>query len=226
MSEHTADELEREEIEMLLPWYVTGKLDRADMAKVESYLARHPRMAAQLDLIRAERDATVLGNEALSSPSAAARDRLMASLPPARLGIAQRIAGSAQLARIADFFTAPSARGAQWAAIAAGVLIVVQAAAITGLIIRAGGSTYETAAGPSTGVGPLALVVFADEAKAPAIARLLREFNASIVDGPKPGGVYKIRLRTEDRSPAAQEAILQRLAERRDIVRVVVPSKD
>ena len=70
MSEQTTEEIEREEIEMLLPWYVTGKLDRTDAARVESYLARHPRLAAQLDLIRAERDETVLANEALGRPSA------------------------------------------------------------------------------------------------------------------------------------------------------------
>ena len=50
---------------MLLPWYVTGRLDRADAARVESYLARHPQIAAQLDLIRAEREETVMANEAL-----------------------------------------------------------------------------------------------------------------------------------------------------------------
>jgi len=232
MSEQTADEIEREEIEMLLPWYVTGKLDRADMAKVESYLARHPRMAAQLDLIRVEREQAVLANEALGSPSAAARDRLMASLAPAGSGIAQRIVGSAAFGKIAHFFTAPTARGVQWAAMAAGVLVFVQAAAITSLLVRDGGSTYQTAAGQSTGPGQWAghgvsaLVVFADEAKASAIARLLSEFDANIVDGPKPGGVYKIRLQTEDRSQGAQDAILQRLAERRDIVRAVLPSKD
>jgi hypothetical protein len=55
---------------------------------------------------------------------------------------------------------------------------------------------------------------------------LLTEFDASIVDGPKAGGVYKIRLRTEDRSPAGREALVRRLAERRDIVRAVLPSRD
>ena len=34
----------REDIELLLPWYVNGTLDAADVAKVEDYLARHPDM--------------------------------------------------------------------------------------------------------------------------------------------------------------------------------------
>ena len=52
MSGQDSREREREEIEMLLPWYVTGRLDRADRARVEGYLARHPDVAAQLDLVR------------------------------------------------------------------------------------------------------------------------------------------------------------------------------
>lgn len=81
MSEQALEEREREEIEMLLPWYVTGKLDRADKGRVEAYLARHPHLSTQLDLMRAEREQSVLGNEALGAPPAAALDRLMASLP-------------------------------------------------------------------------------------------------------------------------------------------------
>ena len=228
MSEQTAEDIEREEIEMLLPWYATGKLDRADVTRVESYLARHPQMSAQLDMIRAEREQTALANEALGSPSAEARDRLMASLATARpASLAQRIAGSGLFQRLSAFFAAPTARGVQWAGLAAAALIVVQAAAITSLVVGGGGDSYQTASGQNIGNGVTALVVFADDAKAPAIARLLTEFDASIVDGPKPGGVYKIRLlRTADRSQAAQDALLGRLAQRREVVRTVLPSRD
>lgn len=230
MSEQTADDIEREEIEMLLPWYATGKLDRADRAKVESYLALHPQLATQLDLIRAEREQAVLANEALGSTSPGALDRLMMSLPAARASVAQRIAGSALFQRVSEFFAAPTARGVQWAALAAAALIVVQAAAITSLVVGGGDARYQTASGRHTGDGfgsaAFAIVVFADDAKASAVARLLAEFDASIVDGPKPGGAYKIRLRTADRSQAAQDALLRRLAERRDVVRAVLPSRE
>jgi hypothetical protein len=229
MSNQTAEEIEREEIEMLLPWYATGRLERDDAARVERYLARHPALSAQLDLIRAEREETVQANEALGRPSAAALDRLMASLPAAKPGLAQRVGASALLEAVRNFFSAPTARGVQWAAVAAAALIVVQAAAITSLLIE-GVDPYQTASGQSisTGFGRsvTALVVFDDNAKASAIAKLLAEFDASVVDGPKPGGVYKIILRTVDQSQAAQEALLERLAQRRDIVRTVLPSRE
>ena len=59
---------EREEIEMLLPWFVTGRLDAADKAKVEAFLAREPAMRRQLDLIREEQGETIAANEAVALP--------------------------------------------------------------------------------------------------------------------------------------------------------------
>jgi hypothetical protein len=225
MSEQTTKEIEREEIEMLLPWYATGRLGRADRERVESYLARHPEMLRQLDLIRTERDETVAANEALGAPSAGALDRLMAALPPAGRRRTPLHVGAALFQRLGDFFVAPTAAGIRWAAVAVAAIVAVQAATIGTLLYDRGG-TYQAASGEQTGDGVAALVVFTDEATAPAISRLLAEFGANIVDGPKPGGVYKVRLRMEDRSPAARDARLRALAERRDIVRVVLPSRD
>jgi hypothetical protein len=226
MSEQATEDIEREEIEMLLPWYATGRLDRADMAKVESYLTRHPDVGGQLELVRSERDETVAANEVLGSPPAGTVDRLVASLPPARQGRSPFRLGAPIFRRVADFFTAPTASGVQWAAVAVAALIAVQAAAIATLLLGDRGGAYRVASGQQTGDGISALVVFTDEATIPTISQLLAEFDARIVDGPKAGGVYKIRLRMEDRSPAAREALLRRLAERRSIVRAVLPSRD
>jgi len=226
MSEQSVEEVEREEVEMLLPWYATGRLDRADMARVESYLARHPQLTRQLDLVRAEQEQTVATNEALGSPPAGAIDRLMASLPAARHAHAPWRAGTRLFEAVAEFFAAPTAGGLRWAAAAAVALVAIQAAAIATLLLSDRGGTYQVASGQRAGDGISALVVFTDDAKASAISKLLAEFDANIVDGPKPGGVYTIRLRMEDRSQAAQAALLRRLAERQEIVRSVLRGRD
>jgi anti-sigma factor RsiW len=223
MSEPWLDE--REEIEMLLPWYVTGKLDPDDLAKVEAYLAAHPEVARQLDLVRAEREETVAANEALGSLPAGAAGRLMAALPAASpLGAVQRTLGRL-LRPIRDLLVAPTANAVRWAAVAAAALFAIETVALVSLLGERAG-IYQTASGPQSADGVALLVTFADEAKASAISQLLADFDASIVDGPKPGGVYKIRLRTEDRSPAAREALVQRLAARRDVLRAVLPSRN
>ena len=226
MNEHTTqEEMEREEIEMLLPWYATGRLDRADMARVESYLARHPQLARQLDLVRDEQEQTVAANEALGWPSAGAIDRLTARLPAASRGGSPWRAGTLFFQGIREFFAAPTAGGVRWAAVGVAALIAVQAATIATLILSDRGGIYQTASGPQSGAASVsALVGFTDEATAPAITRLLAEFDASIVDGPKSGGLYRIRLRTEDRSQA--ETRLRQLEKRSDIVRVVLRSRD
>jgi anti-sigma factor RsiW len=225
MNAQSVEDAEREEIEMLLPWYITGRLDPADLVKVEAYLATHPQVARQLDLARSERDETVAANEALGFPPAGATERLMAALPAARPGWAALRAVKGALQQVGDLFVAPTANAVRWAAVAAAVLLAVQAVAIVSLVSERSG-TYQTASGGQTGDGVAVLVTFADDAKATAISQLLTDLDASVVDGPKAGGVYKIRLRTEDRSQAAREAVVRRLAERRDIVRAVLPSRD
>ena len=225
MNELSRGDIEREEIEMLLPWYVTGRLDAADLAKMEAYLAAHPEVARQLDLARTERDETVAANEALGLPSAGATARLMASLPAARPGWAAMRALRGGLQQVGDLLAAPTANAVRWAALAAAVLIAVQGIAIVSLLNERAG-TYQTASGGQSGDGFALLVTFADDAKATAISQLLTDLDGSIVDGPKAGGVYKIRLRTEDRSTAGREALMRRLAGRRDIVRAVLPSRD
>jgi len=211
----------RQEIEKLLPWYVMGTLVSADEAKVESYLARHPDLSRQLDLIRSEREQSVRANEALGSPSPAMLRHLLASLP-ARARRTRPVPG---LAGFLDLFR-PATAGARWAAIALGLVVLGEAAAITMLVVHDRTRTYQVASGPPQGEGVVALIEFSDTATAPAMARLLAEFDANIVDGPKPGGVYKIRIRTLDTSQSAQSALFAKLAERRDVIRFVVPSSD
>src|SRR5262245_6880893 len=211
------EDSEREEIEKLLPWYVTGKLGLSDTSKVERYLAQHPDALSQLQLIGTERQETMRANEAMGWPGSGMSDRLMASLPrgapPSRHG---------RFAKFGQFFRIHPALGTQWAALAMVLLILVQAAFIAVLLTRA--PTYRLAAG-AHGDGAAALIAFADDAKASDIARFLADFEATIVDGPKPGGVYKIKLRNLDKSRLG-DALVNKLAEHRDIVRIVLPSRD
>jgi hypothetical protein len=145
----------------------------------------------------------------------------MAALP----GGSPRRAGALRFQWIRDFFAFPTAGGVRWAAAGVAALLAVQTAAIATLLLSDRGGSYQVASGQQGGgEGVSALIAFTDEATAPAISRLLAEFSANIVDGPKAGGLYTIRLRMEDRSLA--EVQLRRLQERRDIVRSVLRTRD
>jgi len=225
MSEERMAFSERDEIEMLLPWYVSGTLDATDRRRVEHYLAQHPEIRRQLDLIREERDETIAAHAVLPASSPGALERLLAAPPRRHAGVLARF-GREAIEAIADFFAAPTPRAVRLVAAAAGVLLLLEAAAITAFIVRDDGGGYQTAAGRDAGGGVGFWVGFSDQASAAAISRLLAELDARIVDGPKPGGIYKVEVRSADTSPGAVEALGRRLAERQELVRVVLPAKE
>src|SRR5690606_22708295 len=99
------------------------------------------------------------------------------------------------LGAVAGFFEAPSPAAVRWAAAAAAVVIVAQAAVLSSLLTREG-ATYVAASGPGeeASVGSVALVSFADGATPAAITSLLEENHLRIVDGPLPGGFFRVRF--------------------------------
>lgn len=222
MSGHDEKLSEREEIEMLLPWYVTGRLDAADTARVDAFLASHPDMRSQLALAREEQSATVAGNEAIHARLGSADAILAAAATPAdraQSWLSQVVASAKTL------FNAPTPGAVRWAAAAAAVIICLQAAALGTLLTRDGG-TYGTASRPGTELQfqPVAMVAFTDDASALTIAQMLEDHHLRIVDGPQPGGFYSLRF--DDKvSAEEQQRRLTSVLHRKDIVKALLPSR-
>jgi len=208
-----SDELsERDEIEALLPWYVTGRLEARDRARVERYVKAHPETKAHLALAREESDATVTANEAIKAPGREALERLMASVAatPRRQSLSAAFGDLAN--RFSDWVAGLAPPQLALAAAVAALLVMLQAAAIGALVLeRAGAPTYQTAGGEqTTGEGVELLVGFADTATMGDIAALLKRLDAVVVDGPR-AGLYRLRLPDtgEDGRKAAIEALQQ-----------------
>jgi hypothetical protein len=212
---------EREEIEALLPWFVTGKLMEAERVRVERYLAAHPDVARQVALAREEGDEVVTSAESFGAPSRASFDRLMAEVGRRE----HRRAGPLQslvphLERIADWIGGFSRAQLGGLAVAAALLLAVQTAAVT-YLVGPGGVTYQTASGPSDAApnrGTFALVSFKPAATAQEIAALMAELGAQVVDGPKAGGIWKVRLSAEPLAPAEAEARIAALRAKSAVV--------
>jgi hypothetical protein len=234
MSNGTKELNERESIEAMLPWYARGQLGADDERKVEAYLADHPEIADQLALIEEERGETTLLNEARGVPSPGALDRLMdsieaheaanpslASTKKAVWGWASRLVGAPVPARL------------QWVVAAAAILIIAQGVSLGVLLISGSPQEpgYETASGPARSVshdvvgGTYALVQFADEAKAADINGLLTEMGFTVVEGPKPGGVYKIRISDKNLDIAERDTILKELQAKERVISFVMPAE-
>ncbi len=187
------------EAEKLLPWYLTGKLTFAEKAMVEARDAGCGNLSARLEEMAREADETIAVNEELGAPSAATFHRLMQSVAAEpRRETAAPAARSAWRETLAKFTAALTAPAGQKLAAAFAVLIIVTQAAVIWSWSGAepkGGSTYQTASGgkPLPSTGPGYIVTFDSSATMASVAELLDRTGASVADGPKPGGLYRIK---------------------------------
>jgi anti-sigma factor RsiW len=185
---------ERQELETLLPWHAAGTLDASDAARLDAALAADGELARQFARVREEMAETVHLNEALGAPSPRALDALLAGID-AHPKAARFAAGG----RIASLFAGLSPRVLTWAAVAAALVIVLQAGVIATLLPGDRGASYQTASAPSAPAarGFLVLVRFAPDAAMADVARFLETNKASVIDGPKAGGLYRLRIAAE-----------------------------
>ncbi len=214
---------EHDDIELLLPWYEKGTLAPDEMRRVEAYLAAHPEIRSQLGLIAEEATETILANEQIGMPSTAARNRLMdaiASETPIRSSRGASALSWWQRLVPENWSPAMAITGA-----AASVVIVLQAVALVGLLTGGETAPHGTrlASGEQTApqTGTFVLIRFSDNATAADIASLLQSMQASITDGPKPGGVFRVRVSPKELGAEERQSILKRLREMTDIVRFV-----
>ena len=202
---------ERDEIEALLPWYVSGRLDAKSRARVERYMEAHPEVKAHLALAREEADATIASNEAIAAPGRHALDRLRASIAAAprrkpAAGLLTQISD-----RLADWLAGFAPPQLAFAGAAAALLVLLQAAVIGSLLMeRVPAPTYQTAGGgeEKASEGLELLVGFEATATAQEITEFLKNLDAVVTDGPK-AGLYRLRfpgatLSDEDREQAIE----------------------
>lgn len=214
---------ERDEIEMLLPWFVTGKLDAADRARVEAFLSREPAMRRQLDLIREEQDHTVSANEAIRAPRTLSVDAGMATVAAATtLGARQTASGL--LAKVRAFFQAPTAYGVRLATAAAALIILVQSAVLGSYALRGPGESQYGLAGGPTVPGAFATVKFKDDAALARIGAALGQLGMTISDGPKAGGLYVVRIGDTSLTADQRAARVAALRQLTNLVDLALPA--
>lgn len=188
----------RDELEALLPFYLNGTLDGADLAAVEDWLATDPAAAAALEEAEAEFSGAAAANAAIRLPDDAL-GRFEKALD-AEAGPARSSAPSA-LARLRAGFMAIPASFAWAAAAAALALVLVQTVMGPG----GRGDGIEIAGTENAGL-PFVLVAFRPEAKLADVTAFLAGEGATIVAGPVSGGVFKVAV------PAKTAADYDRMA--------------
>ena len=193
MTNTAGHEFDAAYIEQLLPWYVTGKLEASERAEVENALKRFPELRVQLDLIRAEMAGTVELNEAIAMPRADATERFMELVQKDKQRLAP--AKPAPFKGLLEWLALQLAGPPRWAVAAAVLAIVVQATLIGGLVIERQGSGFHPAGGGETrSEGTLVLARFSDSVTLAVLAERLAALDIAIVNGPKAGGLFTLRI--------------------------------
>jgi anti-sigma-K factor RskA len=206
------------DIEALLPWHAAGTLSRGDARRVEEALARDPELARRYDLVREEFGETIHLNETLGAPSAKAMAKLFTKIdaePKRRQAMSPGLS-----ARVAEFFASLSPRTLAWSAAGAALVLMLQAAVITGVMMKGTAPAgYQTASTPSIAqdAGAFALIRFAPQATSGDINKFLETNKLSIVAGPMSGGLYKVRVAAAGLPKAELGLVVKRLQDDRTV---------
>jgi anti-sigma-K factor RskA len=209
---------ERGDIETLLPWHAAGTLSRRDAERVEQALASDPELARRYEMVREELAETIHLNETLGAPSARAAQRLFEAID-AETAVAKPKFSFDLSGWLAGLIEQVSPRTLAWSAAAAGVAIVLQAGLLAGLLVSdRGGGTYTTASAVVNDPGSFALVRFNPDANVADITKFFEEFRASLVEGPRPGGTYRIRVAAKTLPRDELTKVLARMGEDKGVV--------
>ena len=207
------------DIEALLPWHAAGTLSRGDAKRVEEALARDPELARRYALVREELGETIHLNETLGAPSARAMETLFAKIDaePKRGGTG---AGSFSMSsRFTGWLENLTPRTLAFAGGAAALAILLQAGFIATVVMKQPTAGYETASAPSTapGVGAFTLIRFAPQASFDDINKFLEQNKLSIISGPAPGGLYKVRVGENTMSKDELDGVVKKLQQNKAV---------
>lgn len=191
-----------EDAELLLPWYVSGRISDADRKKVDAWLSENPDARNHLNRASEEMDLTFADTEQLGRPSRQSFDELMARIEP------QPNVVSSARGWVDRLWESLSPRYALAGAAALFMLVLGQGAVIGLLTSNPTAPSYEVA-GAQNPLGPqrMALVSFVPGTALADITEALDQLDLRIVDGPAPGGIYTIAASDDEDGAAALKAL-------------------
>jgi hypothetical protein len=178
-------------------------------------------MARQLDLVHAERDSALAANAIYANRPVRSFDRVAAMIgkPVARPA---RAAGrwNDWIDRVKRLFVMPSSPAFDLLGAATAIVIILQAAAIGTLVVTHYPGIFTGASGGNGAVdaGTTVVVRFADDATTAAIADALSGLGVRIVDGPRGGRLFTVRLGPKNMGAGERERLIAALKARGELV--------
>ncbi|HET6620390.1 MAG TPA: hypothetical protein VFG64_10645 [Dongiaceae bacterium] len=205
--------LEPQDVEELLPWYVTGRVSREEARGIEAALKTMPDLADKLTQVQREREAVARASETVEPAPPESLQRLLQQVEATRQARVPRLESQGEAG---SRFKGILGRNAVWQAAFAVACVAIVA---LGARLYSPSGELGVAAGIDHADGETLLLTFQPAAPAADIAALLAGLKAEVVGGPDPDGAYHVRV------PAAQasdvDAAMSALASRKDLVLAV-----
>ena len=216
---------DRGEIEALLPWHAAGTLSRRDAERVEQALATDQELARRFSLVREELAETIHLNESLGAPSAHAMEKLFAAIDAEGAMIRKPSVWFDLRTKMSEFFAGFAPRTVAFAGIAAALVILLQAGVIGSMLLESHDNTMVVASAPPQKVESVDLLVtFVPQATTDQVTRFLHDHHATIVDGPKGPGMYRLRFEANGAPKEETDRVMKDLKQSRNVVSSEFPS--
>lgn len=204
-----------DEAQEILPWYLTGRTSRAETQAIDDLLKESAELRTQLESTRQQRRAVIDGTSEIDGPSDGTLQNLLQQIETTKQ---RRLVASDEPGWFQRIFGVR--RGVLQFALATACLVIVAQGALLSrpAMERSAEVPFATASVPdlpvAETVGAELLVAFRPEVTAAQFGQILTELDATVVDGPKPGMTFVLRLKPHQN---ADEAIA-RLQSRPDLV--------
>ncbi|HEY1385121.1 MAG TPA: hypothetical protein VGF43_15980 [Dongiaceae bacterium] len=212
--QHPHGPLEPQDVEELLPWYVTGRVSREEARGIEAALKTMPDLADKLAQVQREREAVSRAAEAVEAPPPETLQRLLQQVETTRQSRVARIQAQGDAG---GWLKSALGRNAVWQAAFAVACVMAVALGIR-LYNPPSGLGVQTNINPSESA--TLLVTFQPTAGAADIAALLTGLHASVVDGPTADGAYVVHVAGQS---SDVDAAMSALLSRADLVKAVQP---
>jgi len=226
---------EREEIEALLAWYVSGKLDVQQRARVDRYLEAHPDVASSMGLGYEPGSVPLSGTTPITADPYEAFDGRRARNAATSLPNAREAAHPRLYDRVTDGFGRLRPTQIAFAAAAAALVIIALSTVIAMLILQRpvpalalrptlAPSIDETAMPVSSHSPGIELLIgFTPTASVRDVTALLGSLGAQVIEGPQ-RGLYRVRVPSRTSEDNGRKEILAALRTSRLVAIVLPPS--
>lgn len=206
--QYSTDKYSHEDLVSLLPFYLSGKIERQDKDAVIQWLNNDPDASFILEKVEAERMATITANETLQAPADGLK-RLMQDVASTQQEKSFKNSSTSVLSWLKEKILAPLSAAPSELAWGACAIMMVISLSQSALLYQGAGQSqsteYNLASGEKYTILSTAIVKFDDNAQMEKVAEYLDDTGTIIIDGPTASGLFVLGFIERDDLPVLKD---------------------